>query len=223
MGTIKIGKDGGMVEELKRKIINREVKICVIGLGYVGLPLALEFAKEGFEVIGLEVDQERVKKINRGISYILDVPGKELKTQVKEKRLKATYKVDVLGKVDIVIICVPTPLRKTREPDISYILEATGNIAQHLQKGQIIILESTTYPGTTEEIILPLLERKGGKVGKDFFLAFSPERIDPGNTQFTTRDIPKVVGGIDAESTSLVYTLYRQIVKEVIPVSSAKV
>ncbi|MCM8765515.1 MAG: nucleotide sugar dehydrogenase [Candidatus Omnitrophica bacterium] len=212
-----------MVEELKRKIINREVKICVIGLGYVGLPLALEFAKEGFEVIGLEVDQERVKKINRGISYILDVPGKELKTQVKEKRLKATYKVDVLGKVDIVIICVPTPLRKTREPDISYILEATGNIAQHLQKGQIIILESTTYPGTTEEIILPLLERKGGKVGKDFFLAFSPERIDPGNTQFTTRDIPKVVGGIDAESTSLVYTLYRQIVKEVIPVSSAKV
>jgi len=219
----KIGKGEVMVEELKRKIINRQVKICVIGLGYVGLPLALEFAKEGFEVIGLDIDEERVKKINRGVSYILDISSKDLKEQVNEKRLKASSKEDILKKVDIVIICVPTPLRKTREPDISYIIDATEKVSRYLKKGQIIILESTTYPGTTEEVVLPMLEKTGLKGGKDFFLAFSPERIDPGNTQYTTRNIPKVVGGINPESTDLVYTLYHQIVEEVIPVSSTKV
>lgn len=212
-----------MSEDLKRRIINRQIKICIIGLGYVGLPLAVEFAKEGFEVIGLEVDEERVRKVNRGVSYILDVPSKEIKEQSNGKRLKATYKEEVLKKVDVIIICVPTPLRKTREPDISYILDATEKISRYLKRGQIIILESTTYPGTTEEIILPMLEKTGLKAGKDFFLAFSPERIDPGNTQFTTKNIPKVIGGIDSESTDLVSTLYHQIVNEVISVSSAKV
>ncbi|MGE4357074.1 MAG: nucleotide sugar dehydrogenase [Candidatus Omnitrophota bacterium] len=212
-----------LADELKRKIINRQTKICIIGLGYVGLPLALEFAKEGFEVTGLEVDEEKVKKVNRGVSYILDVSSKELKTQIKEKRLRATSREEVLRKVDIIIICVPTPLRKTKEPDISYIIEATEKISRHLQKGQIIIVESTTYPGTTDELILPILEKTGLKAGKDIFLAFSPERIDPGNTQFNTRNIPKVVGGINPESTDLVYTLYHQIVNEVVAVSSAKV
>ncbi|MCM8783445.1 MAG: nucleotide sugar dehydrogenase [Candidatus Omnitrophica bacterium] len=212
-----------MVDELKRNIINRQTKICVIGLGYVGLPLALEFAKEGFEVMGLEVDEDKVRKVNRGVSYILDVSGKDLKNQIKEKRFKATSKSDILQKADIIIVCVPTPLRKTKEPDISYIIEATEKVSHYLRKGQIIILESTTYPGTTDELILPMLEKKGFKVGKDIFLAFSPERIDPGNPQFNTKNIPKVVGGIDAESTDLVYTLYHQIVNEVIAVSSAKV
>ncbi|MCX5657835.1 MAG: NAD(P)-binding domain-containing protein, partial [Candidatus Omnitrophica bacterium] len=136
-----------MTEELRKKIINREVKICVIGLGYVGLPLAVEFAKEGFTVSGLDADVERVKKVNRGVSYILDVSSKELKVQVAEKRLKATDKVDTLKNADVVIICVPTPLRKTREPDMSFIINTAEKIKKNLKKGQLIILESTTYPG----------------------------------------------------------------------------
>lgn len=212
-----------MVEELKRKIINRESKICVIGLGYVGLSLALEFAKEGFEVTGLDVDEERVKKVNRGVSYILDVSSKDLKLQVSEKRLKATAKEKVLKKADVIIICVPTPLRKTREPDISFIIITAEKLSRYIRPGQLIILESTTYPGTTDEIILPMLEKGGLKVGQDIFLAFSPERIDPGNSQFPTKNIPKVVGGLTAQCSDLVYTLYHQIISQVIRVSSARV
>jgi UDP-N-acetyl-D-glucosamine dehydrogenase len=212
-----------MVEELKRKIINRESNICVIGLGYVGLPLAVEFAKEGFTVVGLELDQERIKKINRGVSYILDITSKEIKAQVAQKRLKATDNEAVLKNTDAIIICVPTPLRKTREPDISFILNAAERIKRNLRKGHLIVLESTTYPGTTEEIILPILEESGLKVGKDIFLAFSPERVDPGNAQFITKNIPKVVGGVTGECTDLVYMLYHQIINKVVPVSSSRV
>ena len=212
-----------MVEELKKKIINREAKVSIIGLGYVGLPLALEYAKEGFEVTGLDVDEERVKKVNRGTSYILDVTSKDLKIQISEKRLKATTKEEVLKKADAIIICVPTPLRKTREPDISFIIDTAEKICRNLRPGQLIVLESTTYPGTTEEVILPMLEKGGLKVGRDIFLAFSPERIDPGNSRFTTKNIPKVVGGITEQCSELVFTLYHQIINQVIRVTSARV
>ncbi len=212
-----------MVEGLKRKIINREIKICVVGLGYVGLPLALEFAREGFEVVGFDVDEERIKKLNRGVSYILDVASKDLKLQTAEKRLRATTNDGVFRKADVIIICVPTPLRKSREPDISFIINTAEKICRHLRKGQIIVLESTTYPGTTDEVILPMLEKGGLKAGSDIFLAFSPERVDPGNTQFKTKNIPKVVGGVTPGCTELVYTLYHQIISQVVRVSSARV
>ena len=211
-----------MFNELKAKIENKKANIGIIGQGYVGLPLAVEFAKAGFKVTGFDTDEKRVSDINKGISYILDVPAKDIKDLVTSGRFKATTDTKLLNKMDAIIICVPTPLRKTKEPDISYILSASEAIANNKRKGQLIILESTTYPGTTEEIILPKLESNSFKVGKDFFLAFSPERVDPGNPKYKTKDITKIVGGVTSYCTELARLLYFQAIKEVVPVSSTR-
>lgn len=211
-----------MFNELKAKIENKKANIGIIGQGYVGLPLAVEFAKAGFNVIGFDTDDKKISSINKGVSYILDVPGKDVKELVSSGRLKASSDMTLLNKMDVVIICVPTPLRKTKEPDISYILSASDAIARNKKKGQLVILESTTYPGTTEEVILPKLNTDGLKVGKDFFLAFSPERVDPGNPKYKTKDITKIVGGVTPECTELARILYSHAIKEVIPVSSTR-
>ena len=196
--------------------------MAVIGLGYVGLPLLVEFARAGFKATGIDVDAEKVKLINTGKSYIADVPSSVLKEVVDAGLLDATTDFSVLAEADSVNICVPTPLRKTRDPDISYIVDAVEKIAKHLHKGQLVILESTTYPGTTEEVILPMLEETGLKVGVDFFLAFSPERVDPGNAQYNTNNIPKVVGGVTEACTEAASELYRSTLAETVTVGSAK-
>ena len=170
-----------MFNELKSKIENKKANIGIIGQGYVGLPLAVEFAKAGFSVTGFDTDEKKVSSINKGISYILDVPAKDVKELVASGKLKAATDMKLLSKMDVIIICVPTPLRKTKEPDISYILSAAEAISRSARKGQLIILESTTYPGTTEEVVMPKMVKNAIKVGKDVFLAFSPERVDPGN------------------------------------------
>jgi UDP-N-acetyl-D-glucosamine dehydrogenase len=211
-----------MFNTLKAKIKNKKANIGIIGQGYVGLPLAVEFAKAGFKVTGFDTDEKKVSGINKGISHILDVPSEDIKALVETGKLKAVTDTSLLNKMDAVIICVPTPLRKTKEPDISYILSASEAIAKNKRKGQLIILESTTYPGTTEEIILPKLESGSFKVGKDFFLAFSPERVDPGNPKYKTKDITKIVGGVTPECTELARFLYSQAIKEVFPVSSTR-
>lgn len=207
---------------LKNKIQNKKARVAVIGLGYVGLPLAIEFARQGFTVYGIDKDKKKVKSIREGKSYILDVADKTIRSVVNRK-LKVTGDYRVLKKVEVINICVPTPLRKTKHPDISYILQVARKIKQYLQKGQLIILESTTYPGTTGEVILPLLESSGLKVGKDFFLAFSPERVDPANKFFNLKNTPKVVGGLTGNCTRLSALLFKQIVDKVIPVSSTRV
>lgn len=207
---------------LKKKIALKKARIGVIGLGYVGLPLAVEFAKKGFKVFGVDVNEKRTQDINRGFSYILDVPSEELKKVVDSNNLCATTNFPTLKKLDAIIICVPTPLRKTREPDISYIISAAKEISKYFEKGKVVVLESTTYPGTTEEIILPMLSKNNLEVGRDFFLAFSPERVDPANKNFNTANIPKVVGGVTAECTRIAKLLYGQIVTDVIGVSSTR-
>jgi UDP-N-acetyl-D-glucosamine dehydrogenase len=212
-----------MPDALRDKIINKHARIGIIGLGYVGLPLAVEFARKGFRVFGIDINKERVRGVNVGRSYVLDVLSEELKPLVKEKLLSATSDYRILKDLDAIIICVPTPLRKTKEPDISYVLSSSKQIAKYIRKDQLIVLESTTYPGTTEEMILPLLESKGLKVGRDFYLAFSPERVDPSNKIYTTANIPKVVGGVTGNCTQIVKLLYGQIIKKVIAVSSPKV
>ena len=211
------------LDQLTKKIAARNARIGIIGLGYVGLPLAVEFAKEGFRVTGIDLDASRIAGVNRGRSYILDVSSADLAKLRRRSRLHATSSFDVLKAQDAVIICVPTPLRKTREPDLSYILSATQDIARRIHRGQLVVLESTTYPGTTNEAVLPALEAGGLKVGKDFCLAFSPERIDPGNTTYTTRTIPKVIGGITPRCTKLAEALYSTIIHHTVPVSSSKV
>lgn len=208
---------------LREKLKTKQAKISVIGLGYVGLPLAVEFAREGFSVTGIDNDPEKVRLINEGTSYITDVKGSIVSNLVKKRKLRATTDFSVVKDMDSLSICVPTPLTKTKDPDISFIISATNAIKQYIRKGQLIILESTTYPGTTDEIIAPILEEGGLKVGKDFFLAFSPERIDPGNTLYNTRNIPKVVGGMTKKCVKLASLLYSQIIDKVIPVSSTKV
>jgi len=208
---------------LKEKLKTKQAKIGIIGLGYVGLPLAVEFAREGFSVTGIDTDPEKVRQINKGKSYITDVEGSIVNNLVKSRKLKATTNYSVIKSMDTLSICVPTPLTKTKDPDISFIISATNAIKQYIRKGQLIILESTTYPGTTDEIIKPILEEGGLKVGKDFFLAFSPERIDPGNEQYGTNNIPKVVGGITNKCAKLASLLYGQIIDRIIPVSSTKV
>jgi UDP-N-acetyl-D-glucosamine dehydrogenase len=209
------------LSRLKQRIEAKSACLGVIGLGYVGLPLAVEFARAGFRVIGFDVDADKVGALTRGKSYVGDVPDAELKAV--RSRLHATTDFDLLREVDSVNICVPTPLRKTRDPDVSYIVAAVEAIKQRLHKDELVILESTTYPGTTDELILPMLEATGLRVGKDFFLAFSPERVDPGNARFQTRNIPKVVGGVTPQCTTLAQTLYRQTLETVIPVSSTRV
>ena len=206
---------------LKQKIKNKKAAIGIIGLGYVGLPLALTFAKRGFNVIGVDIDKDRVNRIKKCTSYITDVSDIELSEVLKKGRFKATTNVKFIKKLDAVIICVPTPLSKDRTPDISYIREAVNKVKENIRKGQIIVLESTTYPGTTREILLPILESTGLKEGKDFYLAFSPERIDPGNKIYKTENTPKIIGGISKKSTEIARLLYEQVIKEVVPVSSA--
>ena len=208
---------------LKERIVSRQARIGVVGLGYVGLPLAAELARGGFHVWGIDVDPDKVASVNRGDSYIPDVSDKELREVVESGHLRGTTDYGDIASLDVVDICVPTPLRKTRDPDLSFVVSAVEATAAHLRPGQLVILESTTYPGTTEEVARPILERGGLKAGTDFFLAFSPERVDPGNKQYATRDIPKVVGGIDEKSTELAAALYAQIIAQVVPVSSTRV
>ena len=212
-----------MVTKFKAKINQKKAKIAVIGLGYVGLPLAVEFAKKGFKALGVDLDKNKVNSITTGHSYILDIPGDEVRPLVKRGALKATGDYSKLKEVDAIIICVPTPLRKTKDPDMSFIISAAEAIAKNLRRGQVIILESTTYPGTTEEVILPILEATGLKVGKDFCLGFSPERIDPGNPTYMTHNIPKVVSGMTKICRDNIELLYSQICGKIIPVSSVKV
>jgi UDP-N-acetyl-D-glucosamine dehydrogenase len=212
-----------MIKELKDKILNRKAKVGIIGLGYVGLPLAVTFAKGGFKVYGIDIDKDRVSRVNKGVTYILDVPVKDMTEVTKSKMMVATTDFSVIKECDAVIICVPTPLNKTKEPDVSYIVAAVENIKRYMKRGQIVVLESTTYPGTTEEVMLPVLESEGMKEGKDFFLAFSPERIDPGNDKYKTENTPKIIGGISAGSTELAKALYEQVIEKIVPVSSAKV
>ena len=209
--------------ELLQRIESGEARVGIIGLGYVGLPLAVEFAKAGMSVIGFDVDQSKVEMLMAGKSYIPDVPCEELMAVVKAGTFKATTDQDELAKVDVIDICVPTPLRKTRDPDLSYVIKAIEATASVLRKGQLVILESTTYPGTTEEVAQPALEAGGLKVGRDFYLAFSPERVDPGNKTYTTKNIPKVVGGIDKASTDLAAALYGKIVGNVVKVANTRV
>ncbi len=218
-----MGMDGGGMSSLRDRIIKRKAKVRVIGLGYAGLPLAVEFAKAGFKVVGIDVNKRRVKRINEGSSYIPDVKEGEIKPLVRKNLLKAEHCYKALKGMDVAIICVPTPLRKTKEPDISYIISAAREVSKYLQLKNLVILESTTYPGTTEDVILPILESKGFKVGRDFYLAFSPERIDPGNKKYGVCNIPKVVGGITKRCTEITNLLYSQVVDEVVPVSSPRV
>ena len=210
-------------KELIQLIENRRARVAVIGLGYVGLPLATEFAGRGFQATGFEVDEKKVAEINAGRSYIGDVAAELIKQSVDAGRLRATIDFSELTDCDAIIICVPTPLRKTKEPDVSFILAAAEEIQKRLRRGQLIILESTTYPGTTDEVLLPMLEDTGLKLDEDFLIAFSPERVDPGNPQFKTHNIPKVVGGVTDDSTEAAAALYAQIVDDVHPVSSARV
>jgi len=210
-------------EQIIASIKAKRAHVGVVGLGYVGLPLLTEFARAGFQATGFEVDANKAAQINSGDSYIGDVPGSIVKELVDAKRLSATTDFDQLQDCDAVIICVPTPLRKTKEPDVSYILAAAEEIKRRLHNGRLVILESTTYPGTTDEVLLPMLEETGLKLDEDFLLAFSPERVDPGNPQFQTHNIPKVVGGVTPDSTEVAAFLYSQIVNDVHAVSSARV
>ena len=210
-----------MISALKTKISRKNAKIAVLGLGYVGLPLAVNFAKAGFSVTGLDKDTDRVERVRRKKSYILDVPTKALAEVVKKGKLVATTDFSVIASMDVIIICVPTPLKRRYTPDISYILGAVRTICKFLKKDTLLVLESTTYPGTTRELIRPALEKSGWKVGKEIFLAFSPERIDPGNKRFDVTRIPKVVGGITATSGDLARRLYEKIIQKVHVVSSA--
>lgn len=210
-------------QRLIEAIRNKTARLGVVGLGYVGLPLAVEFAAEGYSVTGIDVSQPKVDELNSGSSYIQDVPTAQVGPLVAAGKLKATTDFSVIRDLDTVNICVPTPLRKTKDPDMSYIDAACREIAQYLHPGMLIVLESTTYPGTTDEFVLPMLERSGLKVGVDFFLCFSPERVDPGNPQFQTRNIPKVVGGITPACTEVARTFYSQALDHVVPVGSTRV
>jgi len=197
---------------LRERIARKEARICVLGLGYVGLPLALRFAAVGFPVSGLDVDEGKVEKINRGVSYIEGAP--------LSQPIRASTDASLLEEAEVAVVCVPTPLSKTRDPDLSLLLETARTIAQHLHPAQLVVLESTTYPGTTRELLLPPLEEKGLRVGRDFFLAYSPERIDPGNKKFDLMNTPKVVAGITPACLELARALYAQIVERVVAVSS---
>jgi UDP-N-acetyl-D-glucosamine dehydrogenase len=208
---------------LARRLEARTAKIGVIGLGYVGLPLAVEFAGAGLHVVPVDVDAAKIESLRRGESYIPDVPTDRLRPQVEAGRLAATTDFRALAGVDAVSICVPTPLRKTKDPDLSFVVAAVEAFAPHLRRGQLVVLESTTYPGTTEEVVRPMLERDGLVAGRDFFLAFSPERVDPANPEWHTGNTPKVVGGIDRASTEAACALYGTIVSTTVPVSSTRV
>lgn len=210
-------------EALRQRIQTRSARVGVVGLGYVGLPLALEFAKAGFSVTGIDVQEEKVARLNWGDSYIQDVSSDLLGEMIRQERFSATTDFSVVSELDTINIAVPTPLRKTKDPDMSYVVSACQRVAEYMGPGKLVILESTTYPGTTNELLLPMLEREGLKVGEDFFLCFSPERVDPGNPKYQTRNIPKVIGGITPACTEMGRLLYSQALDKVVPVSSTSV
>jgi UDP-N-acetyl-D-glucosamine dehydrogenase len=206
--------------QLKTKILDRSAKAGVVGLGYVGLPLAVEVARTGYHVTGIDLIREKVEAVNAGSSYVLDIASEALLALVSANKMRATQSLAAVEGLDTLNICVPTPLRKNKDPDLSYVVAAVEAIRNHIRPAQLIILESTTYPGTTREVVLPILEESGLKVGQDFFLAYSPERVDPGNKTYVTRNIPKVVGGITPQCTDLAVAFYQQFVEKVLPVSS---
>jgi UDP-N-acetyl-D-glucosamine dehydrogenase len=212
-----------LAARLRARLESRQARVGVVGLGYVGLPLAVEFARSGLATVGIDLDAKKVAAIQRGESYIPDVASSDVASLVVSNRLQATTDFSVVRELDTINICVPTPLRKTKDPDMSYIVSAVEAIAAHLRPGTLVVLESTTYPGTTEEVVQPLLERGGLKAGVDFFLAFSPERVDPGNGTFNTRNVPKVVGGTTPTCSILAHTLYSVSIDTVVPVSSPRV
>jgi UDP-N-acetyl-D-glucosamine dehydrogenase len=208
------------MSDLLAKISSKQAHVVVIGIGYVGLPLVAEFARAGFRTTGLDNDPEKVRLLNSGESYIADVPTSDLAPHVKSGRLDATTDRAILAKADAVIVCVPTPLNKTKDPDMRFIVSATEAIAQYQHPGMLVVLESTTYPGTTTEVLVPKLTEKGLVLGKDVFVAFSPERVDPGNTVYKTKNTPKVVGGSTPRCLEVVQALYSQILDKLVPVSS---
>jgi UDP-N-acetyl-D-glucosamine dehydrogenase len=213
---------GGIAARLESRIKDHSAAIAIIGMGYVGLPLAVELGRVGFKITGIDILEKKVKTINSGKSDIDDIKDSDVKELVDLKRLHCTGDYSVLKNADVVIICVPTPLNKTKDPDVSYILSAADEIEKYIHKGQLVILESTTYPGTTEELIRPKLEEGGLKVGRDFFLAFSPERVDPGNEKYTTQNTPKVVGGTTPSCVKVAKLFYEQVIVQVIPTSSTQ-
>ncbi len=213
----------GWIDTLKQKIDTKQARVTIVGMGYVGLSLAVELAKAGLVVRGIDLDLERVSRLNQGESYLVDVATETLAPLVRAGTLTGTTSFEEVGDADAIVICVPTPLRKSKEPDISFILSAVENLVPRLRPGQLMVLESTTYPGTTEEVVQPRLEALGRTIGTDFFLAFSPERVDPGNRRFTTANIPKVVGGVTKACTDLAAALYRHVTSSVFLASSPRV
>ena len=218
-----LGERTAVERTLEERIVTKTASVGVVGLGYVGLPLALTFVETGYLAAGIDIDGYRIDALRQGRSHVTDVGDVEVKTAVEEGRFLPTTDWSALSEMDVVAICVPTPLRKTKDPDLTYVISATEQVARTLRPGQLVILESTTYPGTTEEVVLPRLQATGLAVGRDFFLAYSPERVDPGNPRFQTRNIPKVVGGVTASCVRLAAELYRRCVGEVVPVSSTRV
>ena len=212
-----------LAEALEEKILTRTARVGIVGLGYVGLPLAVEFARAGFRVTGIDLDASKVNSINEGRSYVRDVAPQDLARVAESCRLAATMDFSAIAELDTVNICVPTPLRKTKDPDMSHVVAAVQEVARYAHPGMLIILESTTYPGTTEELVLPMLQKEGFEVGRDFFVCFSPERVDPGNEKYQTRNIPKVVGGSTPECTRLGALFYSQAIEREVPVSSTRV
>ena len=210
-------------DDLLKKIQSRQARVGVVGLGYVGLPLAVEFANAGFTVTGIDIDEAKVAALNRGESYIQDIATAVLAPLVKAGRIAATTDFAAVAALDTINICVPTPLRKTKDPDMSYIVSSCQEVTKHFHPGMLVILESTTYPGTTNELMLPMFEQPGLKAGEDFFMCFSPERVDPGNAKFQTRNIPKVVGGITPACTEIGAAFYGQALETVVTVSSTRV
>jgi UDP-N-acetyl-D-glucosamine dehydrogenase len=208
---------------LEEKIRARTARVGIVGLGYVGLPLAVEFGRAGFSVTGIDVSADKTRSVNAGESYVGDVPTAALAGLVEQRKISATTDFAAVAELDTLNICVPTPLRKTKDPDMSYIVSACQEIVRHFHPGMLVILESTTYPGTTEEVLLPMLAKSGLEVGKDYFLCFSPERVDPGNAQYQTRNIPKVVGGVTPACTEMGRLFYSQALQTVVPVSSTQV
>ena len=209
--------------DLLRKIKNRSAVVGIIGLGYVGLPMIIEFGKAGFEVMGFDLDGNKIKKLNEGRSYIKHIPSEKIKLLKVNGKFKATTEFSLLKDVDCIIVCVPTPLTRHMEPDLSYVLKTTETIAKYLRKGKLIVLVSTTYPGTTDEDMRAILEKTGMKAGKDFYLAYSPEREDPNNKNFTTRSIPKIVGGYTQNCLTVANALFSAVIEKTVPVSSTRV
>ena len=205
--------------DLLGKIQQRTARVGVIGLGYVGLPLAMEFAKAGFEVIGIDVSSDKVDSINAGCSYIPDLSSSDIQDMVKRDKLSASTDYSVILELDTVSICVPTPLRKTRDPDMSHVISAADEMAPHIHGGMLIVLESTTYPGTTVEVVLPKILSNSYTAGKEMFIAFSPERIDPANPSYGVRNTPKVIGGVTPACSDVAAALYATIVEQIVPVN----